>query len=167
MSKTLREVLLTNRFKKCNVKIHSIDGSSFWYCGIGDSEISFPLIEKENISTRKTSRAVLERLKYRLENLDKIYEKEANKRIRKGLVKNVEVYLQMVEKRKEIEREELPKRIEDIRYDIHHDLLDRPVVEIFEGISPDEAPCYIIYVKGNEKGFYWTVEEHARKHKKI
>ena len=38
----------------------------------------------------------------------------------------------------------------------------RPVVEVYDGILPEEAPCKIIVVKGAENGKYWTIAEFNR-----
>ena len=55
-------------------------------------------------------------------------------------------------RKKEKEFAELPNLISSVEYDILTPFIDRPVVEVIKGISPDEQPCYVIYVQGNEKG---------------
>lgn len=40
--------------------------------------------------------------------------------------------------------------------------LDREVVEYFAGQLPEEQPCMIINIKGNEIGKFWLISEYKR-----
>lgn len=168
--KLLKDLLNEKKYQKVNVKIGSKQGSCFWYCGEGDLALSLPEINNANIIHKERSKNKLEQLKYRLEHLDKIYEaiiEETRQRMiknpKKCKVKDFDKYVKKTLKTKELERASLPKKIESVCWDIETDFLDRPVQEVVKGISPDEAPCYIIYVKGNEKGNYWTIKEYKDK----
>lgn len=165
MKKTLRELLQEKKYQKCNVKIGSNKGSSFWYCGKVDNQISLPTIRKIREQLLSQSKSVLKQLNYRLNNLDKIYEKTIQEAKKKNL-KNIENHIKKLLITKERERQLLPKKIKSVEYDIDTPLLDRQVVEVVEGISPDEKPCWVVYIKGNERGWYWTIQE-AMKGKKI
>ena len=159
MPKTLLETLNKTKFQKVNVKIGSKQGSSFFYCGSGSNAI--PHISKKIDGTMLRQAQNRKKLLInRLTNLDKIYQDRINKAIKSGKVKNKEKYIAEVEILKERERKVLPTKISEIEYDISVRLLDRPVQEIVDGISPDEKPCKIIYIKGHEIGKYWTVKEY-------
>ena len=160
MKKTLIELLEDKKYQKSNIKVGSKGGNGFWYCGKGNFTYSLPEIKKAREKLLRQSKGTLYQLKYRLKNLDKLYEETLNKVKKK--VKNLEEYKKKLDIKKERERLSLPKKIASIEYDIATRLLDREVREIVYGISPDEAPCWIIYVKGNEKGAYWTISEYIK-----
>lgn len=44
--------------------------------------------------------------------------------------------------------------------------LDRPIVDIYDGILSEEAPCKIIVISGRENGKYWTVKEYEKNGRK-
>ena len=165
MKKTLNELLQDKKYQKTNIKVGSKSGSSFWYCGKGNLAYSLPEIKKAREKLLRQSKGNVHQLKYRLANLDKIYEESIKKITKKRKIKDMEEYLKQCEIRKERERLLLPKKIASYEYDVATDLLDRPVMEIVEGISQDEKPCWIIYVKGNEKGNYWTIAEYNKRRK--
>lgn len=154
--KTLNEVL-----KSCkdNVKVGSYSGSSFYYCGKGGN-VAIATLKGLNRDIKKTNIKTKLSLEYRLANLDKIYEKQIKEQIKSGKVKDVKQYKESMMKQKERERKHLPTKIASYEYDIATHILNRPLVEMRNGISPDEKPCKIIYVKGNEKGKYWTIKEY-------
>lgn len=154
--KKLSETLLEC---KDNVKVGSYSGSSFYYCGKG-GRVASTTLKKINTELKKQSQKTKKNLEYRLANLDEIYEKSMKEQITKGKVKDVKSYKANMEKQKERERKRLPHRIASYEYDIKTPILERPVVEIVNGISRDEHPCKIIYVKGNENGKYWTIKEY-------
>ena len=104
-------------------------------------------------------------LNRRLKNLDKIYD-DIIEKAKARETKDFDKYLLKLLKKKNSEKSSLPKKIASVEYDIATHLLDRPVMEIVEGISPDEKPCWIVYVKGNENGDYWTVKEYEKKNKR-
>lgn len=162
IKKTLEELLQESKYNKCNVKIGSKQGSSFWYCGKGNLTFSLPEIKKARIKTLAQNKKNMKSLIYRLEHLEEIYEETIRQAKKKG-IKRFDEYVNNLMKCKEREYKLLPKRIESYQYDIDTHLLDRPVLEVVYGISPDEKPCWIIYVKGNEKGAYWTIEEYNKK----
>lgn len=163
--KTLRDLLEEPKYRKVNVKIGSIKGSSFWYCGKGDKLFALPEIQKARKKTLAQNQHQKARLLDRLKNLDEYYELAIAKQLKKG-AKNPQVYVEKMNKKKERERLSLPKLIALVQEDIDIHLLDRPVKAIYDGVSPDEKPCYIIYVKGMERGQYWTIKEYLAKRKK-
>ena len=140
---TLEELLMQSKYQTCNVKIGSKQGSSFWYCGKGNIAYSITDIKKIRQRLLEQSHNQLKAFTYRLEHLDEIYEETFKEQLKKG-IKNVESYKTNANIRKENERHLLPKKIESIEYDIHTHLLDRPIQEVVEGISPDEKPCWVI-----------------------
>ena len=119
----------------------------------------------ERESLIRQSKNTLALLNRRLKNLDKIYD-DIIEKAKAREVKDFDKYLFKLLKKKNSEKSSLPKKIASVEYDIATHLLDRPVMEIIEGISPDEKPCFIIYVKGNENGDYWTVKEYEKKNKR-
>lgn len=164
MKKTLNELLKDKKYQKANIKVGSKSGTSFWYCGKGNFVYSLPEIRKAREKLLKQSKGTLSQLQYRQSHLDEIYE-EILKIAKKKGIKKFEEYQRKLNIKKERERALLPKKIASVEYDIAIDLLERPVQEIVFGISPDENPCWIIYVKGNEKGSYWTIAEYYKRRK--
>lgn len=165
MKKTLSELLTEDkRYTKVNVKIGSRNGSSFWYCGKGNPIYSIPAIRNARTNLLRQSKGILCQLEYRLKNLDKIYQ-ETLINSRKRKMKNREDYEKKLEIKKQREKITLPKKIASVQNDIDTHLLDRQVMEVVNGLSPDEKPCLIIYVKGNEKGAYWTIAEYNKRRK--
>lgn len=168
--KTLYKLLSESKYQKCNVKIGSNKGSGFWYCGKGNFALSLNHIIKANEKLKESSQKELNRLLYRQANLDYVYEESLNTFIKNS--KKKKRYIDLDKKKEELtqkkenERKSLPSKIKSIEYDINTDLLDRPVVEVVEGISPDEMPCWVIYIKGNEKGNYWTIAEYEKRERK-
>ena len=165
MSKTLGTLLKERKYQNCNVKIGSKGGSGFWYCSKADQFHSTPLINTERELLIRQSKNTLALLNRRLKNLDKIYD-DIIEKAKARKTKDFDKYLFKLLKKKNSEKSSLPKKIASVEYDIATHLLDRPVMEIVEGISPDEKPCYIIYVKGMERGQYWTIKEYLNKRKK-
>ena len=163
MKKTLIELLQDKKYQKTNIKVGSKSGSGFWYCGKGDKAFSIPDIKKIRERLLKQSKGLLKQLQNRLLNLDSIYDKTLERA--KNKVKDYDKYAQRINIKRERERVMLPKKIVSVEYDIATNLFDRPVQEIVEGISPDEKPCWIIYIKGNEKGAYWTIAEYTKRRK--
>lgn len=164
MSKTLGTLLKERKYQNCNVKIGSKGGSGFWYCGKGELTFSLPAISQANVTTHKQTLKALLALQNRLDNLDLVYQEIYQKAKKKG-IKNEKQYLEQLRIRQERERVSLPKKIASLTYDASIMLIDRPVREVVYGISPDEKPCWIIYVKGNEKGNYWTIAEYNKRRK--
>lgn len=163
--KALKELLTENTFQNVNVKIGSKQGSSFWYCGSGNSNISIPAIRKIRQTMLNQNKRIVLSLRFRLKHLDRLYEEVIQERIKKHGEEDIENYKKRLYRKKENERKSLPKRIKLVEYDIATPLLDRPVLEVLMGISPDERPCKIIYVQGTEKGAYWTIKEYEKRHK--
>ena len=54
--------------------------------------------------------------------------------------------------------------VEELEFDISTSLLNRKVVEMVDGISPDEPNTKVIYVEGFEKGNYWTIKSYIKDH---
>jgi len=165
MSKTLGTLLKEKKYQNCNVKIGSKGGSGFWYCSQASQYHSIPLINMERESLIRQSKNTLALLNRRLKNLDKIYD-DIIENAKAREIKDFDKYLFKLLKKKNSEKSSLPKKIASVEYDIATHLLNRPVMEIVEGISPDEKPCWIVYVKGNENGDYWTVKEYEKKNKR-
>lgn len=164
MKKTLNEVLKDTKYQKANIKVGSKSGGCFWYCGKGNLAYSLPEIKKVRERLLRQSKGTLFQLQYRQKYLDKIYD-DTLKAAQKRGIKNFEEYQKKLNNKKEQERALLPKKIASVEYDIAIPLLERPVQEIVAGISPGEKPCWIIYVKGNEKGAYWTIAEYNKRRK--
>ena len=166
MKQTLRELLNDKKYQDTNIKVGSKSGTSFFYCGKGDKAYSIPAIRNARENLLKQIKVHYDSLTYRYKHLDKIYEETYEKaRSEKRKVKDFEAYHKKMEIRKERERISLPKKIKNFQYDLDTHLLDRPVQEVVYGISPDEKPCWIIYIKGNEVGAYWTIKEYLKRHK--
>lgn len=166
MSKrSLEQLLYGSLYQRVNVKIGSKQGSSFFYCGKGCEAVA--ALEKTiTQSMRKQMNKAKKNSETRLANLDELYEERFTKTLQERKIKNPDLYYQNLMATKERERVSLPKKIADYDYCIRTHLLDRPVLEIVDGISPDEKPCKIIYIKGRERGAYWTIEEYNKKHRK-
>lgn len=163
--KTLSELLKEKRYKNVNLKIGSASGSSFWFCGKNTPLYlahELKLAQEKCVRQNKRNLVLLEK---RLNNLDEIYA-ENLKKAKKDKRKNFEIYKQKMEIRKRNELKQLPKKIKSIQEDIDTHLLDREIKEIVRGICVEEQPCYIVYVKGGEKGAYWTIKEYNDKRDK-
>lgn len=161
--KTLIDLLQENKYQVANVKIRSKNGSSFWYCGKGKLSSSLPAIKRARETTLRWLKNTIKQQEYRLEHLDELYEKAIKNA--KGKVKNYELYQKQMATKRELERVKIPKVIKSLKEDVEVDLLDRKVEEVVYGISPDEVPCWIVCVKGNEKGNFWTIKEYEKRYK--
>ena len=164
MKKTLSELLKEPRFKKSNVKIGSKGGSSFWYCGKANPIYSTIPIRKARESLLKQVHKAKDRAVFRLEHREEIYA-ETLEKAKKKTIKDMDKYLTKLNRKKELEYINLPKKIKNCEYDIKTTLFDRPVEEVVKGICIEEQPCYIVYVKGSEIGRFWTIEEYNNKDK--
>lgn len=60
------------------------------------------------------------------------------------------------------ERKELAIQIEALGRTINIPLLEREVIEVYKGVSPDEPKTKIVVIDGTEKGPYWTIKEYRR-----
>ena len=110
---------------------------------------------------------MLNQLKEKMVDLDKWYEKRiakwlANPRNQKKSETKKQTFINDQLKLKESDRERIPTQIKELEYDIASSFLNRPVVEMVDGISPDEPNTKIIYIKGFERGDYWTIKEYTR-----
>ena len=140
---------LLKQNQKKNIKIGSYEGSNFWYCGKADFKYSLPSIAREQkVMIRYCTKQKQVSIN-RLANLDKIFDKLVEK-AQKKKKKNLEKHIADLNKRREVERKSLPKRIEYWQWCIDTPLLQRNVKETLEGVSPDERPCIIVY--GFRKG---------------
>ena len=69
------------------------------------------------------------------------------------------------EERYEMMRDDLLIRCRQARWPIASEVVvERKVVDIVDGISPDEPNTKIIYVEGYERGNYWTIKEYTKAH---
>lgn len=161
-NKKLADVLKKYLDKNINVKIGCKQGSSFFYCHKLDNA-TFYDIDKQKREWNKSNKEWLEKDTYKLKNIDKIYEQETQEQIDKGRVKNVDTYHKSRANFKQIEIERLTNEIALLDYCIKTPFLERQVCEIRDGICLDEMPCKIIYIKGCEKGKYWTIYEFMKK----
>ena len=165
MSKTLHDTI---KNLKCNIKVGAINGSSFFFCSKAPrlyKDID-KIEEKATIQNKKK----IKQLKTRLDNLDTIYTRITNSAIKNPVKygqKWLEQRLRALEKIKAKEQKELPIKISVIKENMNIPLLKRQVVEIHEGISVDEQPCKVIYVKGVETGAYWSVYEYEKRRNKV
>ena len=163
----LNELLLMPKYRNLNVKVGSKSGSSFWYCGKAGKGC-LKDIERAYTYTLPQSKVVLRNLEKRLEHLDEIYEghiNQAMKRHENSTEKKMNNYLKMINAKWKEEKVWLPKKIKSVQNDLATHFLDRTVVEVVKGISPDEEPCYVVYVKGNERGRFWTIKEYQKVYK--
>lgn len=168
MKQKLIDLLNEPKYQKANLKIGSKSGSSFWYCGKGKLKVCMPEIRLVRKKLLKQCKGLLYQSQYRLEHLDEIYEvniKLAKQKYKEKKIKDFDAYLKKMELKKKREIAMLPKKIKSLENDIKTDLFEREVVEVVFGVSPDEKPCWIIYVKGNEKGAYWTIAEYTKRRK--
>lgn len=163
--KTLNELLKEKKYKECNVKIGSKNGSGFYYCGKANLIYSLKELERANEKLYRQNTNVISQLTKRYNQLDQIYNATIEK-AKKRNIKNWDLYIAKLNKKKAIEQKRLPKLISDIKNDRSIHILDRVVKEIVVGISPDEQPCYVVYVSGHEKGMYWTIAEYNKRRAK-
>lgn len=161
MSKTLHDTI---KNLKCNIKVGAINGSSFFFCS------KAPKLYKDidNIEEKmlKQNKKKIVQYQTRLKNLDSIYKRITDLAIKNSVKhgdKWLEQRLRALEKNKAKEQQELPMKISVIKENMKIPLLKRQVVEIHEGISVDEQPCKVIYVKGVETGAYWTIKEYEKR----
>lgn len=152
--------------KGYSVKTGSKLGSGFWYCAklTAKTTEDIELIAKQ-YQIRET--VTLKRLENQLANLDKFYQDKINQwmnnpKNKKKKQELKDAYLAKMEKEKEAKRQQLPITISHLKFDIETPLFSRKVVEIREGISPDEPKTKVVYVEGYERGAYWTLKEYAR-----
>ena len=162
--KTLREVLEQGIYQKVNVKVGSKQGSSFFYCGKGKYAV-FEISKKIQKEMKAQIAQQKRNLENRLLNLDKIYQEKKESALKDGKIKNVAEYIKALDKSYKKEKQKLPLDIVAREWELSVPLLDRPVEEVVMGISPDEYPCKIIYIKGHELGKYWTIAEYVGKEK--
>ena len=151
------------------VKIGSKGGISFWFCDKVNTNINKHIQDISDNYHNQLKRASKNK-KYRLAHLEEIYEGKINKFNNK--IKNPkkrQEYLEKATKRKNKELELLPKQIMSIGGQLKSwtDLLERKVVDVYKGISPDETDTMVIMIRGQEKGKYWTIKEYQDRDKKI
>ena len=158
--RTLENLISDKKYKNHNFKIGSINGSSFWIATHNSPKLKSKIIELYEKHRKQEQRARLKTID-RLKHLDEIYETRIKEQLEKG-VKNKEKYIARQNKLREIERRNLPKKIKLYEYDIATPFLQRQVKETCVGVSPDEQPCLIVYVVGNEMGKYWTIKEYEK-----
>lgn len=173
MNKTLIQLLNEPKYYKCNIKVGSKNGSGFWYCGKASLEYALDEIDYQTKKHKRINEGMLKGFQKRLESIESIYrkmirhaEKEKQCPTDQQTIKDIDKYIERMTRKKEKEIAELPKLIASVEYDIITPFIDRPVKEIIKGISPEENPCYVIYVQGNEKGQYWTIKEYEKKRKR-
>lgn len=165
--KTLNSVLHTlSRNKGISVKIGSKGGSGLWYCAKLTAHTHND-IDLENKTIRARETRLLNQLKEKMADLDKWYEKKIakwleNPRNKKKSETKKQTFINDQLKLKESDRERIPTQIKELEYDIASSFLNRPVVEIVDGISLDEPNTKVIYIKGFERGDYWTIKEYTR-----
>ena len=167
--KTLNSVLYNlSRKKGISVKIGSKDGSGLWYCAKLTAHTHNDIdIENKIIRTRETR--YLKKLQNKIADLDGWYKKEIarwldNPKNQKKSEAAKQIKITQMLKSKELDRTRIPTTIKQIEYDIDNAFLNRPVVEMVDGISPDEPNTKIIYVSGYEHGDYWTIKEYTKDH---
>lgn len=168
MARTLNSVLATLRKKNVFVKIGSVGGSGFWYCE-RLSPNSHEQIGNENLKLVLKEQKWLEKSKTKLRDLDAYYDNYIeswlkNPRNKKKSDAQKQVFISNQLALKESDKEHLPTIIKQLEYDLSIEFLNRPVVEIVDGISPDEPNTKVIYVKGYERGNYWTIKEYKKAH---
>lgn len=156
---------LIKQNQKINIKVSSLEGSNFWYCGKADTKYSLPSIAQEQKAMIRYCTKQKKISEDRLANLDKIFDKLVAQAQKKK--KNPTLHIAELNKRREVERKSLPKEILFWQWCIDTPLLERNVKETVEGCSPDEKPCLIVYVKGLERGDYSTIVDYQERNKPL
>lgn len=177
MSKTLGHLLSTISHRKgYSIKVGSIDGNGFIYCHKVDSN-TIDEIRTNYTKTKAREQKLMKKSKWQLENLDLFYEQKINhwltlkknqppkakKELKKWEHKR-DMFVNKLMKLKESDKNRLPQYIAHLNWDIYHDYFERKVVDMVDGISPDEPNTKIIYVEGYERGNYWTIKEYTKSH---
>lgn len=164
-NKTLRQLLSQSGYQNINVKIGCKQGNSFVYCDVG-GEMAIATLPTLQPLLRKRLTIKKDNLVNRFNDLDAIYQRRLKKALKSPKIKDKEEYERKLMITKERERNSIPKKMSQYDYSIETPLLDRPVLNIYDGICPDEYPCKIVYIKGVENGDYWLISEYRKKHKK-
>lgn len=164
---TLKEQLKKLANKGYNVKIGANGGQGFLFADKCTRK-TIGTFEEINVKYYKKLCNQIANKRERLNNLDRLYkqkEESHRKKYHKNPKKLKDVLTKLAAK-KEHEKVVIPRQIEKIKeqreYLVANPLLDRQVVEVLSGCSPDEKPCKIIYFAGIEKGLFATVKEYQR-----
>lgn len=171
LSNYLYDLAKKNKKKLINVKVGCIGGTSFFYCHPLDKN-TIQVIDKLYDKHKKKSLRQLGEYEYKLANLDSIYDKlileslKANKkeRVNKREI-NEEKWVAKQLLKKEEERKRIPTIIKQLKYNIEHSFLNREIKEIVDSTDIREMPCKVIYIKGYERGEYWSVKEYVKENK--
>lgn len=169
MSRTLLSVLSQLTHKRgLSIKVGSKGGNGFWYCHLANST-TIRDINEEYLKIRKREHNYLLRNIDILNNLDEYYEKKIttwlnNKKNKKKTKAKRDEWVAKQLKLKESDRKRLPTYIKQLEYDTTHPFLEREIVEMVDGVSPDEPNTKVIYIKGYERGSYWTLKEYTKAH---
>lgn len=168
MKKLSNAITTLSRNKKLSVKIGSKGGSGLWYCSKLTTH-SLAEIQKENELMKRKEKRQLEYAKWKLNNLDEYYNGVIDRWLKLPKHKyktelEKKMFIANQERIKQGDKVRLPVVIKHLEYDLSIDFLNRSVVEIVNGISPDEPNTKVIYVKGYERGDYWTIKEYIKGH---
>lgn len=146
------------------VKIGSSQGVSFFYCDkIKSKERLLKDLDEIDFNYIQTYKKRLLNYKHRLDNLEEIYnQKIVEYCLHHKDAEKIDEYVAKQKVKKAKEKESLPNKILSLSAKIHKHthILERNVIDVRKGISPDEPNCTIIYINGIEKGAYWTVKEY-------
>ena len=97
--KTLDEILKDKKYKQCNIKVGSKNGSSFWYCGRANIIYSKVDLEKAQKRLYNQNTKTISLLTKRLDHLDQIYN-ETITNAKKRNIKNWDKYMERINKKK-------------------------------------------------------------------
>lgn len=150
--------------KGFNIKLGS--NTNFFYCGKCDNNI-FATITKIDNEYKKWYEKALAKAKEKYSELDNVYNAKIEK-VKRQYPKNIKKQKERIaklEKARERERVNLPKRIGTFHHYLYYwkPFLERNVLYVIDSI--DEKKCKVIKIVGNEIGKYWTIDEYKEKHK--
>ena len=167
--KTLNSTLYElSKRKDISVKIGSKYGVGFWFCG-KLTPTTIRDVDKEYDRQKAKELRLITKNQNIYENLDEHYDKIISNWINHKKNKNKpqekkDEYVRKTLKTKENVRISLPKYLKKLEYDTTHSFLNREVVEMLDGISPDEPNTKVIYIKGYERGEYYSLKQYIKLH---
>lgn len=141
--------------KNTYLKIHAVNGSSHIYCW----KNSQSALEKVNHYLTLNSQRLVRKAEKKLNNLEKYteYGLEHLKGINKENAKKIKM-----KRSKEV----LTRLIKERKWNINNNILDREVIDYYNGIVDREKPTIIINISGYEVGNHWTIDDFSRELKR-
>ena len=144
------------------IKVGCKNGVSFFYCDkIRKVQTTQEIAEiSRNYLVYLRKQLIAKR--NRLEQLDIIYKGKLDYCDKYKNEKKRQKMIEKTYKSWQNEKAILPKQIKTLEKETDNfvSLLDRQIVEVVDGISPDEPNCFVVYIVGTFRGKYWTVMEY-------